>query len=82
MVNPDQTAPREQSDLGLPCLLVQTCPNTSNFSGGRNIISLFYPWHTDLLISKPIMPCTIAIRRDLRLLAVLLTSIGNNLSGQ
>ena len=26
-VDPDQTAPREQSDLGLHCLLRPICPN-------------------------------------------------------
>ena len=27
-VDPDQTAPKEQSDLGLHCLLRPVCPNT------------------------------------------------------
>ena len=28
IVDPDQTAPYEQSDLGLHCLLRSNCPNT------------------------------------------------------
>ena len=38
-VDPDQTAPpKEQSDVGLHCLLRPICPNTYNFYG----ISLFF----------------------------------------
>ena len=32
-VDTDQTAPKEQSDLGLHCLLRPICPNISNFYG-------------------------------------------------
>ena len=35
-VDPDQTAPEEQSDLGLHCLLRPICPNTYNFYGTNN----------------------------------------------
>ena len=30
-VDPDQTAPKEQSDLGLHCLLIQFCSNIYNY---------------------------------------------------
>ena len=32
-VDPDQTAPLEQSDQNLHCLLRHTCPNIENFYG-------------------------------------------------
>ena len=32
-VDTDQTAPEEQSDLGLQCLLRPICPNISNYYG-------------------------------------------------
>ena len=32
-VGPDQIAPKEQSDLGLHCLLWHVCPNTKNLYG-------------------------------------------------
>ena len=34
-VDPDQTAPLEQSDQNLHCLLRHTCPNILNFYGKR-----------------------------------------------
>ena len=35
IVDPDQTAPSEQSDLGLHCLLGPIVPNTWNFHGNQ-----------------------------------------------
>ena len=32
IVDPDQTAPKEQSDLGLLCLCRPVCPNIKNFT--------------------------------------------------
>ena len=36
-VEPDQTAPEEQSDQGLHCLLRPICPNTKNFYMSENV---------------------------------------------
>ena len=36
-VDPDQTAPKEQSNPGLHCLLRPVCPKTLNFYGMINL---------------------------------------------
>ena len=37
-VDTDQTAPEEQSDLGLHCLLRPICPNISNYYGNTRVL--------------------------------------------
>ena len=41
-VDSDQTAPEEQSDLGLHCLLNHICPNPLRYDGMRSVVPRFF----------------------------------------
>ena len=49
-VDPDQTAPKEQFDLGLHCLLSYICPN---IDGTVNMVNLFFKSHSSLSVKTP-----------------------------